>query len=63
MIGYWDWEAHMQPPAVIEHKPIYVWYTAKINRRSLWDYPYDGRQLNPSNCEWMVPGTVDPTVD
>lgn len=38
---------------------MFVWYFSRLNviNRQPWAWPC---RAWPSDCEWMVPGTVDP---
>ncbi len=50
---------------------MWVWYTASMGFYGSTLYPQFvviygedyGKSLGPSDCEWMVPGTVDPDDD
>lgn len=47
---------------------MWIWYTPYIYHFEITDFPCmdtiaERGRTSASECEWMVPGTVDPTLD
>jgi hypothetical protein len=42
---------------------MFVWYIADRGCCSGFYEGWPGQSCYPSDCEWMVPGTVDPNDD